>query len=106
MKPKTDRTVGLDPKALGGPATVKRARYFHPDADPVELRLATDAAGNLRLTLAEHLKLSPERFRSVVFFIGDCEFKTALPGNVLTRGLVSHIQSLSTPCCHQQQLAQ
>ena len=51
MKPKTDLTVTLDPKALGGPATVKRARYFRPDADPVELRFATDGSGNLRLTL-------------------------------------------------------
>ena len=51
IKPKTDLTVTLDPKALGGPATVKRAQYFRPDADPVELRLATDAAGHLRLTL-------------------------------------------------------
>ena len=51
MKPKTDLTVTLDPKALGGPATVKHARYFRPDADPVELRFATDTSGNLRLTL-------------------------------------------------------
>jgi len=48
--------------------------------------------------LAEHLHLPPEKFRSVVFFIGDCELKTALPANVLTRGLVSHVQSFTTPC--------
>ena len=48
--------------------------------------------------LAEHLKLDPEKFRSVVFFIGDCELKTSLPANVLTRGLVSHVQSFTTPC--------
>ena len=51
--------------------------------------------------LAEHLELSPDKFRSVVFFIGDCELKTVLPANVLTRGLVSHIQSFSTPCLNQ-----
>ena len=48
--------------------------------------------------LAEHLKLGPDKFRSVVFFIGDCELKTALPANVLTRGLVGHIQSFTTSC--------
>lgn len=42
--------------------------------------------------------LSPETFRSVVFFIGDCELKTVVPANMLTRGLVSHIQSFSTAC--------
>jgi hypothetical protein len=48
--------------------------------------------------LAEHLKLSPKKFRSVVFFIGHCELKTSLPANVLTRGLVSHIQSFTAVC--------
>lgn len=48
--------------------------------------------------LSEHLHLPPEKFRSVVFFIGDCELKTALPGKVLTRGLVTYIHSFTTPC--------
>jgi hypothetical protein len=30
---------------------------------------------------------------SVVFFIGDCEFKTPMPPNVLSRGLCGYIQS-------------
>jgi restriction system protein len=48
--------------------------------------------------LAEHLRLPASVFRSVVFFIGECELKTELPANVLTRGLVTHIRSFKTPC--------
>ena len=48
--------------------------------------------------LAEHLRLDPAVFRSVVFFIGDCELKTALPPNVMTHGLVTHIQSFTGQC--------
>src|SRR5262249_29154778 len=40
----------------------------------------------------------PAVCRSVVFFIGDCELKTPLPANVMTHGLVSHIQSFTQPC--------
>jgi restriction system protein len=49
-------------------------------------------------SLAEHLQLDPAKFRSVVFFIGDCELKTTFPANVMTRGLASHIQSFTTAC--------
>lgn len=48
--------------------------------------------------LAEYLRLKPGVFRSVVFFIGDCELKTELPSNVMTRGLSTYIQSFSAPC--------
>ncbi len=43
--------------------------------------------------LAEFLGLPDDVLRSVVFFIGDCDFKTPMPPNVLSRGLCSHIQS-------------
>jgi len=48
--------------------------------------------------LAEFLKLHHSVFRSAVFFIGECEFKTDLPPNVLNHGFVSYIQSFTQPC--------
>ncbi len=45
--------------------------------------------------LAEHLGKPPEIFHSVVFFIGDCEFKTPMPANVLVRGICRYIQSFT-----------
>jgi hypothetical protein len=32
-------------------------------------------------------------FQSVIFFIGDCQFKTPMPPNVLSRGLRSWIEN-------------
>ncbi len=46
--------------------------------------------------LAEFLKLERQFFHSVVFFIGECEFKTPLPTNVLCSGLGSYITSFNT----------
>lgn len=43
--------------------------------------------------LAEFLDLPDDVLRPVVFFIGDCEFKTPMPPNVLSRGLCCYIQS-------------
>lgn len=43
--------------------------------------------------LAEYLDLDPSILHSVVFFIGDCKFKTQMPSNVLRVGLSSHIKS-------------
>lgn len=43
--------------------------------------------------LAEYLQIPDEATRSVVFFIGDCEFKTPMPPNVLTHGLCRYVQS-------------
>lgn len=40
-----------------------------------------------------YLGLPENRFRPVVFFIGEAEFKTEMPPNVLNRGLVSWIES-------------
>lgn len=45
--------------------------------------------------LAEYLGWPPEIFHSVVFFIGDCEFKTPMPANVLERGVCRYIQSFT-----------
>ena len=43
--------------------------------------------------LAEYLGLNSKVIHSVVFFIGECTFKTQMPSNVLNSGLSSHIRS-------------
>ncbi len=43
--------------------------------------------------LMAYLGLPENRFRPVVFFIGEAEFKTEMPPNVLNRGLISWIES-------------
>lgn len=43
--------------------------------------------------LEEYLGLQAEALHSVVFFVGDCRFKTPMPENVMRRGIVSHIKS-------------
>jgi len=47
--------------------------------------------------LAEFLKLEHSFFHSIVFFIGDCRFKTPMPPNVLSSGLASYIKSSAQP---------
>ena len=54
--------------------------------------------------LAEFLNLERRFLHSVVFFIGECEFKTPLPPNVLCSGLSSHIKSFNTVLLTQQQV--
>lgn len=43
--------------------------------------------------LADCLDLDPAVLHSIVFFIGECTFKTPMPPNVLRSGLSSHIRS-------------
>jgi hypothetical protein len=43
--------------------------------------------------LAEFLGVPDDVLRPVVFFIGDCEFKTPMPPNVLATGLCKYVQS-------------
>jgi len=47
--------------------------------------------------LGEFLGLDRRLLRSVIFFIGDAELKTALPENVLTKGLSNYIKSFTEP---------
>ena len=44
-------------------------------------------------SLSRYLNLEERFFKSVVFFIGDCEIKTGMSPNVMTQGLASYIQS-------------
>ena len=56
--------------------------------------------------LAEFLKLDRRFFHSVVFFIGECEFKTPMPANVLASGLSAYVQSFETPILSQAQVVE
>lgn len=55
--------------------------------------------------LGDFLQMERRFFHSVVFFIGECEFKTPFPPNVLCSGLGSYITSINTPLLTQQQVA-
>lgn len=56
--------------------------------------------------LSEYLNLDHEMFRPVVFFIGECEFKTEMPANVLNHGLVPYIKQFTNTCLSPEQVAQ
>jgi hypothetical protein len=47
--------------------------------------------------LMRFLGVPEDRFHSVVFFIGDADFKTAMPDNVLNRGLIPWIKQHTDP---------
>jgi predicted RNA-binding Zn-ribbon protein involved in translation (DUF1610 family) len=44
-------------------------------------------------TLAEFLDISVSKVHVVIYFNGDCKFKTPMPGNVRNSGLASYIES-------------
>lgn len=56
--------------------------------------------------LMAYLGLAENRFRPVVFFVGEAEFKTEMPTNVLNRGLLpwimNHTATLLDPSSWQQ----
>ena len=56
--------------------------------------------------LSEYLHLDHNVFRPVVFFIGESEFKTDMPPNVLNCGLMSYIRQFQEPCLTPQEVAQ
>lgn len=58
------------------------------------------------LSLAEFLELPLTVFHSIVFFNGNCEFKTYMPPNVLLVGLSSYILRVDQPVFGQQQVVQ
>ena len=47
--------------------------------------------------LMNFLGLPENRFHPVVFFVGDCEFKTPMPANVLNKDLLPWIQNHHAP---------
>jgi hypothetical protein len=56
--------------------------------------------------LAEYLGISHDLIHSVVFFIGECEFKTNMPKNVLNKGLSSYIKGFSRVCFQPHQVGE
>lgn len=55
--------------------------------------------------LMDFLDLTESAFHSVVFFIGDCQFKTPMPPNVLNKGLRSWIETRRDPILSPDQVA-
>lgn len=49
------------------------------------------------MTLKSLLGLADHQLHSIVYFIGDCSFKTPMPENVLIRGLITYIKRKATP---------
>lgn len=54
--------------------------------------------------LAGFLHLDRQVFHSIVFFIGECEFKTPMPQNVLCSGLGNYIKGFHMPLLAQAQV--
>lgn len=54
--------------------------------------------------LSEYLHLDTRLLHSVVFFIGECEFKTQMPDNVLTRGLSGFIKEFRERCLTEEKV--
>lgn len=48
--------------------------------------------------LADFLKVDHDLMKPVVFFIGDCEFKTPMPRNVINNGLIPYIKEFTQAC--------
>jgi hypothetical protein len=55
-------------------------------------------------SLAEYLQIDHGLFKPVVFFIGNCEFKTPMPANVLNGGLVPYIKEFRQTCLTKQEV--
>lgn len=43
--------------------------------------------------ISEILKIPENKFHSIIMFIGECEFKTEMPNNVLLKGYIKYIKS-------------
>lgn len=57
------------------------------------------------MTLKSLLGLSDNQLHSVIFFIGDCTFKTPMPQNVMNRGLIRYVKCITTPVLAESEVA-
>ena len=57
------------------------------------------------MTLKSLLGLSDHQLHSVIFFIGDCTFKTPMPQNVMNRGLIRYVKGITTPVLAESEVA-
>ncbi|HHQ4663692.1 TPA: NERD domain-containing protein [Aeromonas veronii] len=48
------------------------------------------------MTLKSLLGLADHQLHSIIYFIGDCTFKTPMPDNVMNRGLIRYIKNKTT----------
>lgn len=54
--------------------------------------------------LSQYLQINETYFHSVVFFIGECTFKTSMPKNVINHGLSTYIKSYKEVILSKQEL--
>lgn len=57
------------------------------------------------MTLKSLLGLSDNQLHSVIFFIGDCTFKTPMPDNVMNSGLIRYVKGITTPVLAESEVA-
>lgn len=57
------------------------------------------------MTLKSLLGLADHQLHSVIFFIGDCTFKTPMPQNVMNRGLIRYVKEKTTPVLAESEVA-
>ncbi|MDX7831626.1 nuclease-related domain-containing protein [Aeromonas dhakensis] len=57
------------------------------------------------MTLRSLLGLADHQLHSVIFFIGDCTFKTPVPDNVMNRGLIRYVKGMTTPVLAESEVA-
>lgn len=57
------------------------------------------------MTLKSLLGLSDNQLHSVIFFIGDCTFKTPMPQNVMNRGLIRYVKGITMPVLAESEVA-
>lgn len=56
--------------------------------------------------LAEFLSVNESKIHTVVYFVGDCKFKTQLPSNVIKSGLGSYIKQFTNQAFSSDELNQ
>lgn len=55
--------------------------------------------------ISEFLEIEEDRLHSLVMFWGECEFKTAMPANVMLKGYASYIKSFDRPLFSEDEVA-
>lgn len=58
------------------------------------------------MALRSLLGLADHQLHSVIYFIGDCTFKTTMPDNVMNRGIIRYIKDKTTPVLTQADVTQ
>ena len=57
-------------------------------------------------TLSKFLSIDESRIHTVIFFVGDCKFKTQLPSNVIKSGLGRYIKRFRSPILSPNEIQQ